>query len=129
VAKSKSSEHGKRYPVNWIAAEFGVGRTLLARRLSYSGKGPFTIKQALEAWTSKTDREANLNRRAMAEAENAELDAMRKRGDVRKELERMTADHAIRVRTEVESADFLNADQRKKLSKAIAAIELPKSLI
>jgi predicted transcriptional regulator len=129
VKKEKNGSHGLRHAINWLAGEFGVSRTELARRLSHFGQPPYTVRQAFDAWTFKSSREALRERKITAETESAELDAKLKSGQVRKELERMTADHAIRVRQEVEGADYLNAKQRKRLSKALAAIELPKSSI
>lgn len=101
-------KRGERYPVEFVASEFGVDRKTLVRRLEArnvdSSRG-VTMREAFGAWTAKDQREADRARQQAAEADTAEVTAAEKRGllMLRKDAALLWADATIEVRKLVQS--------------------------
>jgi|SRR6476620_5927279 len=116
-------KRGERYPVEFVASEFGVDRKTFIRRLEaknidYS-KG-VTIREGFSAWTSKDERDADRARQQKAEADSAELDAAKKRGELMftKDAEVLWADRTIAWRKVIQARDsWKSPDLLKELAK------------
>lgn len=130
-----------RYTSAQLSSTWNIpSRTLrdILQRAGVESQGGYDKDEAAEAVIthfrtvlSNFDVEAAKDRarKSKAEADSAEVDAAIKKGGVRRFFERTIADIAIRVRSIVESAEFLNKEQRQKLAKEFASMELPKSPI
>lgn len=101
-------KRGERYPVEFVASEFGVDRKTLVRRLEArnvdSSQG-VTIREAFGAWTAKDQREADRARQQAAEADTAEVTAAEKRRLLmfKKDAALLWADATIEVRKLIQS--------------------------
>lgn len=128
-ANIKARPRRQRYPVEWVAAEFGVDRKTLSRKLDAIGvdySNGITLKEAHEAETRRNESEEARRRKNNAEAEAAELDLKQRNGVIAKEFGRMAADIAIKARTIISSTEHISALSRPKVIAEMKDIELPK---
>ena len=105
---SKRRKRGERYPVEYVAREFGVDRAALLRRLEAKNidtSGGITFRQAFSAWTAKDERDADRARQQKAEADTAEITAAEKSGKLmlRKDAQLLWADLTIELRKLIQS--------------------------
>lgn len=120
------SSKGKRHSVNFVATEFGVDRLALTRRLTAAridySKG-ITFKEGFAAWTARDERDADRARQQKAEADSAEMDAAKKRGELMlvKDAGLLWADRTIEQRKLIQTR---NNWESNELLKELAKIKL-----
>jgi hypothetical protein len=85
VILNRSIPHGREHSIQWLARELNVDRLSLAGRLlggrasEVEAKRKFTVAEAFETWTARSEGEESRNRKVKAEAEAAE-DGRRAKG-------------------------------------------------
>ncbi len=117
-----------RYPVEWVASEFGVDRKTLRRKLEAIGvdcSNGVTLNEAHEAETKRSESEEARRRKTIAEAKSAEIDAQLKEGKFmpRSLYIQVVSDLAAQTRVVIESARYISRELRMRLGKEIAVIE------
>ena len=125
--KLSRRDKGLRYPVEFVAAELGVDRKTLERRVEASGfhlnGAGLTFREAYKALSEKFTAEAALRRKNNAAAENAELDALLKRKTFIELGVAMCSDVAVKTRVAIEGADYIPLASRHRLIKEVAEIK------
>lgn len=126
---AKKRTRGERYPVEWVAAEFGVDRKTLARRLDAKGVDSsegVTLHEAFDAWTGKLAGEKERLRKVTEEANLAEIETAEKRGTLilKSESKRLISDLAAQTRMKIEEATYIPKPDRIRLTKELAAIKV-----
>ena len=114
--------------MNSLAVLFAVDRMNLARKLASrfgASQKKFTIAQAFEALTARSENDEARRRRNIAEAESAEIDAQLKRKKFApiSLFEHAHADYVKQQQTKVLSARYLPKEGRIRLAKELAEIE------
>jgi hypothetical protein len=78
VISESSIPHGREHSIQWLARELNVDRLSLAGML-LGGRAPeveakkkFTVAEAFETWTARSEGEELRNRKVKAKAETAE---------------------------------------------------------
>lgn len=72
------SPHGREHSIQWLARELNVdclslsGRLLGGRASGVEAKRKFTVAEASETWTARSEGEESQNRKVKAEADDAE---------------------------------------------------------
>jgi hypothetical protein len=72
------SPHGREHSIQWLARELSVnclslaGGLLGGRASEVEAKRKFTVAEAFETWTARSEGEKSRNRKVKAEAEAAE---------------------------------------------------------
>ena len=75
---NRSIPHGREHSIQWLARELNVDRLSLAGRLlggrasEVDAKRKFTVAEAFETWTARSEGEEPRNRKMKAEADDAE---------------------------------------------------------
>lgn len=118
-------KRGERYPVEFVASEFGVDRKTLVRRIeakNIDSSHGVTMREAFSAWTANDERAADRARQQKAEADTAEITAAEKSGKLmlRKDAALLWADLTIEVRKLIQSKPTWKASE---LLTALAKIK------
>lgn len=125
----QSRVRGERYPVEFVASEFGFERKTLQRWLEDAGIHPngagITLREAVQAVTARTSQKADLLRRQKAEADTAEIEAAERRGKLMltEEHIRQVKEFGTEIRAKVMQANHISPESKKKLLGAFAEIE------
>jgi hypothetical protein len=125
----KSKPAGERHSIQHIAAEFGVDRSALGRKLAEVGtdiSGGVTFREAFDAWTRKSDQDADRARRMKAEAESAEIDAAVKKRQLVLASECATAfrEIATETRKAIEGEAQIPDAAKTRVLKRISEIDV-----
>lgn len=126
---SGQRKRGQRYPEEFVAAELGVDRKALKRACELTGVhvngAGLTFKEAYAA-LSERDEDAKARRRKnIAEAEAAELDTAKKRGETifLSDHKAITQDVATKVRVEIQGMKFLTPELQRKVIEKLREIK------
>lgn len=118
-----------RWTLGQAAGEFAIHRDTLHKRLVALSQNPgedekYSTGQITAAVFG--DLAGEKLGKAKADREKAEIEAAKAKGEVilASDAEMMWSDVAVRVRSEIERADFLNDDQKERLLKALQRIKL-----
>lgn len=98
-----------------------AGRAQFPKEAAYRGMFKF-YREASSNVSDETRR--HKARREAAEANNSELETIRRRGDFRVYARAVFADGFVKLKTAIESATYLSPEQRDKLFADIHAIVL-----
>ena len=123
MAKSKGEQHGKKYPVNWLAAEFGIDRMRFSRRIDELGidkSDGITLKQAHDALTIRQDIDRERLLRQKADREASQAVAAEKTGRWAKELRQELSDAALGIRNVINGRQDLNDSQKRSICAELA---------
>jgi hypothetical protein len=122
-------DKGLRYPVEFVAAELGVDRKTLERRCEASGfhlnGAGLTFREAYDALSQKSESEAAIRRKRIAEAESAEIETMERKGMtiIKTDHKNIIRDWSTKLRVHIESAVYIPMDSRRKLIQELAEIK------
>lgn len=120
---------GLRYPVEYVAGELGVDRKTLERRCEASGfhlnGAGLTFREAYDALSQKSESEAAIRRKRVADAEASEVNTLNLRNQFvfKTDHENIVKDLAVSTRVKVESAHYIPMESRRKLIKEMAEIK------
>lgn len=122
-------DKGLRYPVEFIAAELGVDRKNLERKVEaagfhHNGTG-LTFREAYDALSQKSESDAAIRRKRIADAEASETNTLnlRRQFVFKSDHENIVKDLAVSTRVKIESAHYIPMESRRKLAKEIAEIK------
>lgn len=126
---SAQRKRGLKYPEEFVASELGIDRAALKRaceasEIHVNGAG-LTFAQAYAALSARHQDAAARRRKNNAEAEAAELDTAKKRGETifLPDHKAVIQDIATKLRVEIQGMKFLSSEQQRKVIEKLREIK------
>lgn len=123
-------DKGLRYPVEFVAAELGVDRKTLERRVETAGfhlnGAGLTFREAYEALSQKSESDSAIRRKRIADAEASEVNTLnlRKQFVFKTDHENIVKDLAVSTRVVIESEQQIPMGVRRRLIKRVSEIKI-----